>query len=146
MPWPDLADVRIAVGEGHAAWGSDRDFGCNGPAGHEGVDCACVSRFGNLSLREMTKREFFKLVGATIRWHRKAGSQTQSELAVNVEEALSTIHYWEAGTRRPDLEDIGRLAKHFGISPLAFFPVGYYLSATAKRPAKVAGARKGRKG
>ena len=46
---------------------------------------------------------------------------SQDSLAKNLNVAPNTISRWETGTYCPNLEDIERLARFFGVSVLSFF-------------------------
>lgn len=46
---------------------------------------------------------------------------TQEEVATALNHVKSTISRWEAGSRAVDLEDLERLAKLYGVDPVALF-------------------------
>jgi len=47
---------------------------------------------------------------------------SQEALARELKVTPNTISRWETGTYRPNLEDLDRLARFFGVSVLEFFP------------------------
>ncbi|MCI5683391.1 MAG: helix-turn-helix transcriptional regulator [Eubacteriales bacterium] len=47
---------------------------------------------------------------------RKNSGMTQKELSQALGVALSTVAMWETGNRKPDLEMLQRIAKHFNVS------------------------------
>lgn len=47
---------------------------------------------------------------------------SQEELAAGVGVTTNTISRWETGTYQPDIDDLDRLARFFGVPILEFFP------------------------
>ncbi len=69
--------------------------------------------------------DLFEQVGQRIRELRMSygdGEISQEALATALGVASNTISRWETATNRPDLADLDKLARFFGVSILAFFP------------------------
>lgn len=69
--------------------------------------------------------DLFEHVGRRIRELRMSygdGETSQEALANALGVASNTISRWETATNRPDLADLDKLARFFGVSILAFFP------------------------
>jgi transcriptional regulator with XRE-family HTH domain len=69
--------------------------------------------------------DLFEHVGQRIRELRMSygdGEISQEALAKALGVASNTISRWETATNRPDLADLDRLARFFGVSILTFFP------------------------
>lgn len=54
-----------------------------------------------------------------LRAWRKSRKLTLARLAEAIGSKVSTIQGWETGARHVDLEDLGRLANHYGVHPAA---------------------------
>jgi transcriptional regulator with XRE-family HTH domain len=69
--------------------------------------------------------DLFEYVGQRIRELRTSygdGEISQEALAKALNVAPNTISRWETATNRPDLADLEKLSRFFGVSILAFFP------------------------
>jgi transcriptional regulator with XRE-family HTH domain len=66
--------------------------------------------------------ELLKHVGNRIRELRQKAGESQEELAAALKVAANTISRWETATYKPSLEDLDKLARHFRVSILEFFP------------------------
>ncbi|MCL6560608.1 MAG: helix-turn-helix domain-containing protein [Firmicutes bacterium] len=68
----------------------------------------------------------FEYVGKQIRQLREAYANgqgiSQEALAKALGVAANTISRWETATHRPNLQDLDKLARFFGVSILEFFP------------------------
>lgn len=50
------------------------------------------------------------------------GGLSQEALAKHLEVTPNTVSRWETATYKPDIDDLERLARFFGVSILMFFP------------------------
>ncbi|EKD84351.1 MAG: hypothetical protein ACD_39C00095G0009 [uncultured bacterium] len=70
--------------------------------------------------------EIFDYVGERIRQLRKSydneNGLSQEALAKALNIAANTVSRWETGTYRPNLDDLEKLSRFFGVSILEFFP------------------------
>ncbi|MFJ7315446.1 helix-turn-helix domain-containing protein [Pseudomonas sp. NPDC098747] len=64
-----------------------------------------------------------KFIGSRIRAHRKSKGVSQAVLAEMMDCEISTISRYENGGGVPDSEQLLKLAKYFGVSPMDFLPV-----------------------
>lgn len=56
------------------------------------------------------------IINKRIRQLREEQRWTQSELARKIGVAHTTVHYWEKGTKAPEIPKIARLCDLFGVS------------------------------
>ena len=61
-------------------------------------------------------------VAAEIKKLRINAKLSQEQLANDLKVPANKVSRWETGTYKPDLEDLDKLARHFKVSVLAFFP------------------------
>jgi transcriptional regulator with XRE-family HTH domain len=66
--------------------------------------------------------DLFTYIGDRIRKLRTARDLSQEELGREVGVPTNTISRWETATYRPDVAELDRLARFFGVSILDFFP------------------------
>lgn len=68
--------------------------------------------------------KLFEFAGQRIRELRSThgGGLSQERLAHDLGVTTNTISRWETATYRPDLEDLDKLARFFGVSVMEFFP------------------------
>ena len=57
-----------------------------------------------------------KVTGLGLRLLELRGSATQSEFARSIGVIQQTYAHWELGVRQPKLQELARLAQHFGVS------------------------------
>ena len=61
-------------------------------------------------------------VANKIKGLRSEANLTQEGLAKELGVVTNTVSRWETGTYKPDLEDLEKIARHFKVSILSFFP------------------------
>jgi len=66
--------------------------------------------------------DLFTYIGERIRKLRTARGLSQEQLGREMGVPTNTISRWETTTYRPDVDDLDRLARFFGVSILEFFP------------------------
>lgn len=70
--------------------------------------------------------DLFGFVGRRIRELRKHFNNnqgiSQELLAEELDEPTNTVSRWETGTYKPNLKDLEKLSRFFGVSILSFFP------------------------
>src|SRR6266540_3186480 len=66
--------------------------------------------------------DLFTFIGEQIRDLRTARKLSQEELGRAIGVPTNTISRWETATYRPDVVELDRLARFFGVSILDFFP------------------------
>lgn len=62
-------------------------------------------------------KEMANIIPERLRALRKEARETQQDLAVVIDKDRSFISLFEAGTHDPSLEDVVKIARHYGVSP-----------------------------